>query len=137
MKPRVEVRAYAAMVTFAQRVQRAADAALADSGVSPAQFFILATVDRRGETQQSELAATLGVTAANVSQLVAKLDEARLVTRVDRGKAKVVHLTAKGKALVDRLRPEHDAFLAARFSALGAEERKALLALLEKLVEGA
>lgn len=136
MKPALEARAFGAMVAFAQKVQRAADATLAGSEVSPAQFFILATVARHGESQQSELARSLGVTAANVSQLVGKLEEARLVTRVDRGKAKVVHLTARGKTLVERLGPEHDAFLVSRFAALSAKERRTLLELLEKLLEG-
>jgi DNA-binding MarR family transcriptional regulator len=131
----LEARVFGAMVAFAQKVQRAAEATLAGAEVSPAQFFILATVARHGETQQSELARSLGVTAANVSQLVGKLEAARLVTRVDRGKAKVVHLSAKGKALVERLGPEHDAFLASRFAALSAAERRTLLRLLEKLLE--
>jgi DNA-binding MarR family transcriptional regulator len=104
--------------------------------VSPAQFFILTTVDRQGESQQSELAKELGVTAANVSQLVGKLEDARLVTREDRGRAKLVQLTARGRALVQRLGPEHDAFLAARFAALSPTERRTLLRLLEKLLRG-
>lgn len=134
MKPGLEARTFGAMVAFAQRVQRAADAALAGSQVSPAQFFILTTVDRQGESQQSELAKELGVTAANVSQLVGKLEEARLVTREDRGRAKLVQLTARGRALVQRLGPEHDAFLTARFAALSPTERRTLLRLLEKLL---
>lgn len=134
MKGRVEVRAFEAMVAFAQQVQRAAESALSDADISPAQFFVLAWVARHGAMQQSDLAQALGVTAANVSQLVSKLDDARLVTREDQGKAKLVGLTDKGRTLVNRLAPEHDEFLASRFAALTAAERKTLLALLEKLV---
>jgi DNA-binding MarR family transcriptional regulator len=136
VKPPLEVQTYGAMVAFVQRVQRAADAALAGSGVTPAQFFVLATLKRRDGAQQSELAEALGVTAGNISQLVAKLEEARLVRRADRGKAKVVTLTAKGDALVARLAPQHDAFLETRFASLDVGERRALLALLERLLGG-
>jgi MarR family 2-MHQ and catechol resistance regulon transcriptional repressor len=135
MKPPLEVRTYGAMVAFVQHVQRAADAALAHSSVTPAQFFILATLKRRDGAQQSELAEALGVTAGNVSQLIAKLEDARLVKRVEQGKAKIATLTAKGEALVARLAPEHDAFLVARFASLDVSERRALLALLERLLE--
>lgn len=134
MKPGLEARAFGAMVAFAQKVQREAEAALSGEDVSPAQFFILAALARHGESQQSALAQALGVTAANVSQLVVKLESARLVTRVDRGKAKVVHLTSKGEGLVARLGPEHDAFLTARFAALTVAERRTLLELLRRLL---
>jgi DNA-binding MarR family transcriptional regulator len=137
VKPPLEVRTYGAMVAFVQQVQRAAEAALASSSVTPAQFFVLATLERRGAAQQSELAEALGVTAGNISQLIAKLEDARLVERADRGKAKVATLTAKGHALVKRLAPQHDAFLAARFESLDLGERKTLLALLERLLGGA
>lgn len=134
--PAIEVRAFGAMVAFAQKVQRAAEVALNGTGISPAQFFILATVERRAGTQQSVLAETLGVTSANVSQLVAKLEDAKLVTRTERGRAKEVHLTSRGRQVVDRLRPEHDAFLASQFAALSPAERRTLLSLLEKLLVG-
>lgn len=136
MKPPLEARAFGAMVAFVQKVQRAADNALAEAVVTPAQFFVLATLKRRGGAQQSELASALGVTAGNISQLVAKLEAARLVERVDRGKAKVTTLTADGESLVAKLSPEHDAFLKACFSALNASERKLLLELVERLVGG-
>lgn len=134
--PAIEVRAFGAMVAFAQKVQHAAEIALDGTGISPAQFFILATVERQPGTQQSTLAETLGVTSANVSQLVAKLEDAKLVTRTERGRAKEVHLTSRGRQLVDRLRPEHDAFLKSRFAALSPSERRTLLSLLEKLLAG-
>jgi DNA-binding MarR family transcriptional regulator len=131
----LEARLYGTMVAFMQRVQRAADAALEGRGVSPAQFFILATVARQGELRQSELAERLGVTAANVSQLVSKLVEGRLVSRTEDGKAKIVRLTAKGLRLVAELTPEHDAFLRSRFEKLTLQERTELLSLVAKLTE--
>lgn len=133
MKLRLEVRAFGAMVTFVQQVQRAADAALAGSGITPAQFFILSTLRRRGETQQVELAEALGVTPGNISQLVAKLEDAALVRRTGQGRAKLVSVTKRGEALAARLAPEHDEFLAARFAALKISERKLLLSLLARL----
>lgn len=133
MKPRLEVRTFGAMVAFVQQVHRAADAALAGSGITPAQFFILSTLRRRGETQQVELAEALGVTPGNISQLVAKLEDAALARRTGQGRAKLVSITKRGEALVARVAPEHDAFLEARFAPLRTSERKLLLRLLERL----
>jgi len=137
MRPPVEVRIFARMVAFAQSVQRGAEAALAGRSVTPAQFYVLSTLARRGELKQSDIASRLGVTAANVSQLVGKLVDAKLVRRTAQGTSKLVALTARGQALVDELEPEHEAFLAQQFEGLCAAERKQLLELLERLVEGA
>lgn len=136
MKPPIEVRTFGALVAFAQRVQREAEVALEGTGISSAQFFILASVERRAGLTQSALAEALGVTSANVSQLVAKLEDAELVTRTERGRAKEVRLTARGRRLVERLRPQHDAYLASQFAALSPTERRSLLSLLEKLLTG-
>ena len=129
----VETRIYARMVAFLQQTQRQAEQALAGEGISPAQYFILATVQERGALQQSELADALGVTPGNVSQLVARLEKARLVVRSERGKAKRVTLSPRGETLVTRLAPLHDRFVAERFSALRVAERRTLLSLLQRV----
>lgn len=134
MKATLEVQLFRQMVAFVQQVHRAADASLVDKGISPAQFFILATLARRGELQQAELAALLRVTPANVSQLVSKLEEARMVRRIQRGKARGLALTAKGRTLHQKLRPEHDEFMQAQFRALDRTEQNLLLGLLVRLV---
>ena len=136
MKAPLEARIFSEMVSFMQQVQRAADAALAGTGVSPAQFFILSALARQGPQQQSKVAAQLGVTAANVSQLLVKLADAGLVQRHAQGKAKVVSLTANGNKLVTQLQPAHEKFLRSRFEPLKTDERVALLATLHRLTGG-
>jgi len=133
MKNALEEKIFGAMATFIQKVHRAADASLAETGLTPAQFFVLATLSRRRECRQTELARILGVTAGNISQLVTKLEQAGLVKRVGDGKANLVALLPDGDAMVRVLMPEHERFLRAQFDRLRVEERKNLLALLEKL----
>jgi DNA-binding MarR family transcriptional regulator len=129
-----DTKSFARMVAFIQETHRAAEAALAGAMVTPAQFFILSSLRAKPGMSQVELAEALGVTAGNVSQLVAKLEAARLVARAGQGRAKLVSLTASGERLVARLAPEHEEFLRGRFAALSAAERKTLSSLLEKLV---
>lgn len=128
----IESKTFASMVSFIQGTQRAAERALAETGVSPAQFFILRSLRERPLTQV-ELADALGVTAGNVSQLITKLESAQLVTRTMQGRANLVGLSSAGDRLVARMSPQHDAFLRSRFSALTESERKTLANLLQKL----
>lgn len=128
-----ESRIFAAIVAFVQDTQRAADRALVDEDVSPAQFFILRRLAQERSATQVDLATALGVTAGNISQLVSKLERARLVERVGDGKAKLVSLTKQGEQLVARLAPMHRAFLRKRFAVLSEPERQLLLRLVERL----
>lgn len=130
----LEVRIWERMIRLSRSVRRQADERLAQRSVSPAQFFVLATLEREGSLHQHALSEHLGVTAANVSQLLAKLEASGLVERPARGTAKLVSLTARGRSLVGSLRPQHDAFIAQRFAALTREERTILLAWLDRLL---
>lgn len=121
------------MVAFIQETHRAAQAALADEAVSPAQFFVLRSLHGSPALSQAVLAQALGVTPANVSLLLDKLESAGYVQRTGEGRSKRVALTPLGRRLVLRLAPQHEAFLRERFAVLTASERKALGALLQKL----
>lgn len=134
MSQSVESKTFGALVTFLQQTQRAAESALADEPVSASQFFILQTLEREPGLTQVALANRLGVTAGNVSQLIAKLEAEGFVTRTGAGKALHVSLTRSGQSLVSRLVPTHEAFLRERFSALSRAEGRQLLSLVERLV---
>lgn len=104
--------------------------------LTPAQFQLLLAVRRRPGVLQRELGEHLRVTGANVSMLVAKLERADLLRREPVGAANRVVLTDAGSALVDRLRPEQDEWLRARFAALDDEDLDRLRALLTAVLAG-
>ena len=82
---------------------------LAPGNVSFAQFFLLAYLDRKEVLTMSEIAKKMGHTTAAASGLVARLENLRYVIRSaardDRRKV-MVCITAKGSALVRRIREE-------------------------------
>lgn len=114
------------LVGAVRRVSRAAEAALESEAVNPAQFLVLSLVDERGPRRQTDLVDALGTTAANVSQLLRKMETAGYIERRRDGAAKVVENTDAGRALLKRLRPDHRAFIAARFAGLDDAEMAAL-----------
>jgi len=59
-------------------------------------------VARPCRTDQPDLATALGVTAANVSLPLAKLSDARLITRAEQGQAKIVSVSAKVRGAATR-----------------------------------
>ena len=82
---------------------------LAPGNVSFPQFFLLAYLDRKEVLTMSEIAKKMGHTTAAASGLVARLENLRYVVRSaardDRRKV-MVCITAKGSALVRRIREE-------------------------------
>lgn len=129
----LESKTFALMVTFLQQTHRAAERALQGEGITPAQFFVLRTLRARRAVTQGGLAEAMGVTAGNVSQLIAKLELANLVRRTGRGRAKEVSLTPAGARVVSQFAPHHETFLRERFAALDPDERTALWSLVQKL----
>lgn len=101
--------------------------------LTPAQYRLLVAVRQRPAATQQAHADAIGVTKANVSQLFTRLEQRALVARVAAGRTNTIRLTPAGEELVDRLIPEHDAFVADRFAALDDRELRQLQGLLYRL----
>src|ERR1700758_4665433 len=103
---------------------------LAPGNVSFPQFFLLAYLDRKEVLTMSEIAKKMGHTTAAASVLVARLENLRYVIRSaardDRRKV-MVCITAKGSALVRRIREEMVGNLMKILQFLTPEEQKAWL----------
>ena len=90
--------------------------AVAEFGLNPAQAEILSSLARRGPARQVALAATLGVSAASLSESVASLTAKGLVTRQrdpEDARAVKVALSEAGAALHARLPEAPEALVAA------------------------
>lgn len=84
-----------------------ATVALSKLGLHPGQEVLLLELDARGPRTQAQLAGALGCEPPSVTVMVQKLEAAGLIERspsASDGRATVVELTDKGRALMPRLK---------------------------------
>lgn len=107
-------------------------------GVTVAEWVVLRALFDEARIKPSELSAKLGLTRGAISKLLQRLATKDLVVIRDDardGRAQFVSLSAPGRRLVPRLAAEADANDAEAFGHLSADERSALRATLESVVE--
>jgi len=102
---------------------------LREDGLNPAQLQLLLAVRDDPGTAQRALVERLGTTAANVSMLVSRLEDAGRLRREAVGAANRLWLTEQGSALAERLGAAQEAYMAARFEALSDAELRSLAQL--------
>ena len=111
---------------------------LADECTMP-RFDLLANLNREDGQTLAALSRRMLVTAGNLTGLVDRAERDGLVERRpdahDRRLSRV-HLTTKGRALVESLLPAHARRVSDLLSSLDAGERRELQRLLGKLREG-
>ena len=111
---------------------------LAPGNVSFAQFFLLGYLDHKEVLTMSAIAQKMGHTTAAASGLVARLENlgyvVRSVARDDRRKV-MVCITAKGSALVLRIREEMVGNLMKILNYLTPDEQKAWLQIYGKIYD--
>ena len=113
----------------------------AGTDLSPSQTAALATIERRGPLTPSELAQYERIQRPTATRVLARLEEAGLVTRAADpadGRSSLVSLSRDGRALLERVRTRKDAFLAQRLDRLDTADRATLeraADILERLLE--
>ena len=113
----------------------------AGADLSPSQTAALATIERRGPLTPSELAQYERIQRPTATRVLARLEEAGLVTRAADpadGRSSLVSLSRDGRALLERVRTRKDAFLAQRLDRLDTADRATLeraADILERLLE--
>lgn len=123
----------------ARAVTQAFDRALAEAGGSLATWQVLVLIRSQQWGTQSEIAATMGVTAATLTHHLRALERQGLVRRWrEDGNRRVqrVELTDAGIALFGRLRTVARAYDERLRSELSAADERRLVALLDKLEAG-
>ena len=104
--------------------------------LTPPQFYVLATIGYAGELPFGEIGAKMMVTVSNLTGIVDRLEEKKLVLRKrDENDRRVVHvvLTEKGAKLYKNTIPRFEKSIAQIFAGLGRAQQKELSALLRKL----
>ena len=105
-------------------------------GITPPQFYVLATIGYAGGLPFGEIGAKMMVTVSNLTGIVDRLEEKKLVSRKrDENDRRVVHvvLTDKGAKLYKSTLPLFEKSAAEIFAALDTAQQKELSALLRKL----
>ncbi len=113
----------------------------APEDITPSQLSALSVIARDGRLTLRQLAEAERVRPPTITRIVDLLEEKGLAIRVpsevDRRVA-FVEPTAAGRALVDTIRRNRDAYLARRLRTFSADERQLLeraAELLERLIE--
>ena len=104
-------------------------------GVTPAQFNILLVLDKQGKEDglsQVEISKKLIVSPSNTARLLEKMEQEKLIMRSPKQedrRVNAVHITPKGKVLLDKIWPEYDRKIREAVSVLTPEEQKRAAAL--------
>jgi MarR family 2-MHQ and catechol resistance regulon transcriptional repressor len=104
--------------------------------LTPPQFYVLATIGYAGGLPFGEIGAKMMVTVSNLTGIVDRLEEKKLVTRKrDDNDRRVVHvvLTDKGTKLYKSTIPVFEKSVSRIFSSLDRSQQKELSALFRKL----
>lgn len=105
------------------------------AGLTPPQFYVLATIGYAGGLPFGEIGAKMMVTVSNLTGIVDRLEEKKLVLRKrDEHDRRVVHviLTEKGAKLYKSTLPLFETSVAEIFAPLDSTQQKELSALLRK-----
>lgn len=108
-----------------------------------AQISALVTVEKHGPIRQGELAAREQVAAPSMTRTVSGLVEAGLVHKIpdpEDGRSCHIMVTPAARTLLEKVRTERTAMLAARAARLTPQQYETLVAalpVLEQLAEGA
>jgi len=112
------------------------EADLEKQGLTAPQFYVLATIGYAGRLPFGEIGAKMMVTVSNLTGIVDRLEEKKLVSRErDEHDRRVVHvvLTEKGAKLYQKTIPLFENSIAGIFTLLDKPQQKNLSALLRKL----
>lgn len=105
-------------------------------GLTPPQFYVLATIGYAGGLAFGEMGAKMMVTVSNLTGIVDRLEEKKLVTRKrNESDRRVVHvlLTDKGTRLYKNTLPVFEKSISDIFVPLDKPRQKELAALLRNL----
>ena len=105
-------------------------------GLTPPQFYVLATIGYAGSLPFGEIGAKMMVTVSNLTGIVDRLEEKKVVLRKrDETDRRVVHvtLTEKGTNLYKSTIPLFEKSISEIFSSLDLPHQKELSALLRTL----
>ena len=123
-----------------EAVRRHAERHIHSLGLGFSDFAVLEVLLHKGPTPVNTIGELVHLTSGSITAAIDRLEQKSLVARCtdpsDR-RARVVHLTPEGRALIECAFRDHAAAMEAAAGGLSAAERGAAVALLKKLGLGA
>src|SRR5262245_11703886 len=119
--------AFLALVRAAAAAAARVNRRLAEHGLTSSRFGTLCALMSEGPLCPHDIATRLGQTRGNVTMILDDLEKRGLVERRGGGvnrRYRVIHLTARGRKVVDALRPLHKEAVSEALGCLRARELK-------------
>lgn len=119
-----------------QSLHKHALRSIADTGLCFSDFAVLEVLLHKGPRPVNTLGAEVALTSGSATAAIDRLEKKDLVRRApsrsDR-RARIVHLTDKGRTLISAAFREHEVDMGVAASGLSTSEKKILTHLLKKL----
>ena len=135
-KERSALKTYVKLMRAAESVTQRTHQHLFATGLTISQFAVLEALYHLGPLSQKEIGQKILRSSGNITMVIDNLEKRGLVKRkrskVDR-RYFIVHLTSRGKKLVEDIFPQHAAVIADEMSVLSESEQEALSKLCKKL----
>ena len=137
-------RAAASAIALGRRFYQIATAVAAElhehegTNLRHLEFGVIARLNDTPGIDQNSLAAQMALDRTTTSSLVFRLEQEGLIERPVNGadrRARILRLSARGKALHDRIRPKAQAAQDRILSVLTAAERRAFIDMLGRVIE--
>jgi len=119
-----------------QALRKHALRSIAGTSLCFSDFAVLEVLLHKGPLPVNTVGATVSLTSGPSTAAIDRLEKKGLVRRlpdVEDRRARIVHLTEKGKALISAAFRQHEADMEALTSDLSAPEKATLVGLLKKL----
>ena len=130
------LKTYVKLMRAAESVTARTHRHLSSTGLTISQFAVLEALYHSGPLSQKEIGQKILRSSGNITMVIDNLEKTGLVRR-ERNEADrrffIVHLTAKGDNLINKIFPPHAAVIAKDLGVLTAAEQNALGSLCKKL----
>ncbi|MGT2930442.1 MarR family winged helix-turn-helix transcriptional regulator [Streptococcus dentasini] len=106
-----------------------------DFDLTPAQFSVLDVLYSKGSMRIGELVSSILTTSGNMTIVIKNMEKSGWIRREASkrdGRAYIIHLTKKGRRIIERALPAHIEAVEETFSILTQEEQEQLITLLKK-----
>jgi MarR family transcriptional regulator, 2-MHQ and catechol-resistance regulon repressor len=138
-KPPRVLPAYTMLIAASEAVQGLLRHQLESFGLTMSQFHVLESLMQASPLSQAVLGKEIQRGDSSINVVVTNLERrgwiARRAHRTDRRKV-MIHLTPKGRELIERVYPHHAKVVRAQMSALNKREQETLRRLCRKLSLG-
>jgi MarR family transcriptional regulator, 2-MHQ and catechol-resistance regulon repressor len=119
-----------------QALHQRAMRSIVNTGLGFSDFAVLEALLHKGPLPVNTVGSQVALTSGSSTAAIDRLERKSLVRRAfhanDR-RARIVHLTAKGRTLIDHAFGKHAADMETVAASLSASEKKSLLKLLKKI----